>query len=263
MTVNEPMKPLARSVAPSVPTAQPSPHAASPGAPIASVAHFIGFLLIGAGIAALGFMAQHARSAGGAASGQLASHSQALQVYFVAIFMDWALLYYCWAGVHRRGGTIGTLSGERWSSATDLLTDLAIALPFWLLWEGTALCVHRLLGPNTAKAVDSLLPHTLVEVLVWTATCITAGVCEELAFRGYVQRQLRAFTGSTALAVAGQGLVFGLFHLYQGWKNAVVISVLGILYGVLAAWRRNLRVNIISHAWSDFWEGWLKFLVWR
>lgn len=242
---------------------KPAAHAAPPGAPIAAPAHFIGFLLIGAGLATLGLMAQRAPSAGGAASGQLASHGQALQFYLVAIVMDWALLYYCWAGVHRRGGTIGTLSGERWHSAKDLMTDLAIALPFWLLWEGTALGVHRLLGANTAKAVDSLLPQTLVEVLVWTATCITAGICEELAFRGYVQRQLRAFTGSTVLAVVGQGLVFGLFHLYQGWKNVVVISVLGILYGVLAAWRRNLRVNIITHAWSDFWGGWLEFLVWK
>jgi membrane protease YdiL (CAAX protease family) len=244
-------------------SAQLNPQTASPDTPIAAVAHFIGFLLIGAGLAALGFSAQSAPSAGGAASDQLASHGQALKLYFVAIFMDWALLYYCWAGVRRRGGSIGTLSGERWHSVKDLATDLAIALPFWLLWEGTALGVHRLLGPNTAKAVDSLLPHTLVEVLVWTATCITAGFCEELTFRGYVQRQLRAFTGSTALAVAGQGLVFGLFHLYQGWKNVVVICVLGMLFGVLAAWRRNLRVNIITHAWADFWGGWLKFLVWN
>ena len=36
-----------------------------------------------------------------------------------------------------------------------------------------------------------------------------------------------------------------------------------VLYGALAAWRGNLRVNIISHAWSDFWEGRLKFLIRR
>ena len=43
----------------------------------------------------------------------------------------------------------------------------------------------------------------------------------------------------------------------------MVISVLGILYGLLALWRGNLRANIISHAWSDIWEGWLKFLIFR
>jgi membrane protease YdiL (CAAX protease family) len=63
--------------------------------------------------------------------------------------------------------------------------------------------------------------------------------------------------------VLGQGLVFGLFHAYQGWTNVIVISVLGVLYGVLAAWRKNLRANMIAHAWSDIWGGWLQMLVWK
>jgi hypothetical protein len=35
---------------------------------------------------------------------------------------------------------------------------------------------------------------------------------------------------------------------------------LGILYGALVAWRRNLRASMIAHAWSDLFEGWLRFL---
>jgi hypothetical protein len=119
------------------------------------------------------------------------------------------------------------------------------------------------MGPSSAKTVDSLLPQSLLEVLIWIGASITAGVCEEMAFRGYVQRQLHALSGNVGLAVLGQGLVFGLFHSYQGWTNVIVISVLGVLYGVLAAWRGNLRANIITHAWTDVWEGWLKFVVWR
>ena len=141
--------------------------------------------------------------------------------------------------------------------------DVGIALPFWVLWEGAAYGVHWLLGPSGAKTVDSLLPQSLLEVLIWIGASITAGVCEELAFRGYVQRQFQALTGSVVMAVLVQGIVFGLFHSYQGWKNVIVICVLGVLFGALAAWRRNLRANIIVHAWSDIWEGWLKFVVWR
>ena len=189
---------------------------------IASWRHFIGFLLIGAGVAALGFLAQHAPTGGGgAAAGQLGSHSQVIPVYLIAIFMD------------------------------------------WVLWEGSAYAVHRLLGPSSAKSVASLLPQSLLEILIWIATAITAGVCEEMAFRGYLQRQLHALSGSVMVAVLGQGLVFGLGHSYQGWKNTIVISVLGVLFGALAAWRGNLRANIIVHAWADVWEGWLKFVVWR
>jgi membrane protease YdiL (CAAX protease family) len=177
--------------------------------------------------------------------------------------MDWGLLYYCWAGVHRRGGNLKTLSGGRWTSWRSVAVDVGIGIPFWGMWEGAAYGVHSLLGPSSAKSVDSLLPQSLLEILIWLGTSITAGVCEELAFRGYVQRQFHALTRSGAVAVLGQGLLFGLFHAYQGWKNVIVICVLGVLYGALAAWRRNLRANIIVHAWSDIWSGWLKFVVWR
>jgi membrane protease YdiL (CAAX protease family) len=84
-----------------------------------------------------------------------------------------------------------------------------------------------------------------------------------MAFRGFLQRQFHALSGNIVVAVLSQGLVFGLFHSYQGWKNAVVITVLGIMSGALSAWRGNLRANMVVHAWADVWEGWLKFLVWR
>jgi hypothetical protein len=34
--------------------------------------------------------------------------------------------------------------------------------------------------------------------------------------------------------------------------------VLGVLYGTLAAWRKDLKAGMLSHAWSDLWEGWIK-----
>ena len=228
--------------------------------PIASWLHLAGLLVIGAAVTGLGLLAQRGH-AGGAASGQLASHSQAIPIYLTAIVMDWALFYYCWAGVHRRGSSLWSLSGGRWTSWRSVAVDLAIALPFWIVWEGAAYAVATLLGPSSAKSVDSLLPHSLFEILLWSATCVTAGICEEIVFRGYLQRQLHALGGSIAAAVASQGVIFGVFHGYQGWKNVITISVLGILFGLLAAWRKNLRANMIVHAWADFWEGWLKFLV--
>ncbi|HXR39658.1 MAG TPA: CPBP family intramembrane glutamic endopeptidase [Terracidiphilus sp.] len=237
---------------------------------IGSWASLAGFLLIGAGVVALGFLAQHAPmvGAGAATGGQLASHGKAIQIYVTVGLMDWALLYYCWAAVHRRGGNLQTLSGGRWTSWKSVAQDLGIALPFWVLWEATAYGVHWLLalssvGPGTARTVDSLLPQSPLEVLVWIGVSITAGTCEEMAFRGFLQRQIHALSGSVTVAVLGQGLVFGLFHAYQGWRNVAVISVLGVLYGALAAWRGNLRVNIMTHAWGDVWEGWLKMVVWR
>ncbi|MGD0910250.1 MAG: CPBP family intramembrane glutamic endopeptidase [Terracidiphilus sp.] len=239
-------------------------------APIASWGWLAGFLAIGAGVVLMGFMAQHAPapSGAGAAPGQLARHSQAIPIYLSIIGMDWALLFYCWSGVRHHGGNLWTLSWGRWNSWKSLAADLGIALPFWLLWEGAAYGAHWLLASHVARAgaaktVDSLLPQSLAEVLLWALASITAGICEEMAFRGFLQRQFHALTGNLAIAVVAQGAVFGLFHAYQGWVNVVVISFLGMLFGAMAAWRGNLRVNIVSHAFTDFWEGWLKFVIFR
>jgi membrane protease YdiL (CAAX protease family) len=235
---------------------------------VASWGWLTGFLVIGVGVMAMGMLAQGAPTPSGAAAGQFASHNQAIRIYLSLILMDWALLYYCWAGVHRYGGNLWTLAGGRWTSWKSVAVDVGIALPFWGVLEGAALGVHKLLdtgalGSGAGKTVESLLPHSLLEVVVWIATCITAGICEEMAFRGFVQRQLHVLTGNIWLAVLGQGLIFGFFHSYQGWTNVAAITVIGILFGALAAWRKNLRANMVAHAWTDFFEGWLKFVVWR
>lgn len=237
------------------PTSPPKPEA------IASWKHFAGFLAIMTALLVLGLYQQRAGGGSGAGPGQLASHSYAIQIYLTALAMDWALLYFCWAGVHKHGGNLWSLAGGRWTSWREVLSDLAVMLPFWAAWEGAAYGVHLLLGSGSAKSVDSLLPKSLIEVLVWIASCITAGICEEMAFRGYLQHQFHALTGNMAWAVLLQALVFGIAHGYQGWRNVVVISVLGVLYGALAAWRKNLRANMMAHAWADFWEGWLKFVI--
>lgn len=232
---------------------------------IASRGHLLGFILIMAGMAVLGFLSQHAAPSGNtaASANQLAGHSKAIHIYLIAMAMDWALFYYCWVGAHKAGNKLTVLSGERWSSWRSVFIDLAIAVPFWLLWEGVARAVNWMLGASSAKTVDSLLPQSLTEVLLWILVCLTAGFCEEIAFRGYLQKQLHALGGGIVLAVIAQGVIFGAAHAYQGWHAVIVISVLGILYGALAAWRKNLRINIATHAFSDIFEGWLKFVLFK
>lgn len=227
--------------------------------------HLIGYLLIVLCITAWGFHVQQAGLAGAhpASAGQLGSHRNAISFYVASILGDCALFYYCWVGVHRSGGTLATLTGGRWATWKGIAKDVAIALPFWVLWELVAYGVWWLLGYSTAKSVSALLPQSPLEILGWISVSIVAGFTEEIQSRGYLQQQLHAFSGSIVVAVLGQALFFGLEHSYQGWKSTIVITVLGVLYGTLAVWRRNLRANMIAHTWSDVWEGWLKMVVWK
>jgi CAAX protease family protein len=199
----------------------------------------------------------HAAAAQGATSP--AAHNAMLRNYLISIALEWGIAYWAWAGVHWRGGNLRDLTGGRWTSWRGVALGVALALPFWVVWEFTAWLVHRAVDRIQTPTTPYQVPAGFVEIFLWIALSISAGVCEELVFRGYLQNQFRAATGSIVAAVVLQGAIFGLAHTYQGWKQVIVIAALGILYGVLAAWRRNLRANMIAHAWSDIYEGWASF----
>ncbi|MFZ0883862.1 MAG: CPBP family intramembrane glutamic endopeptidase, partial [Candidatus Acidiferrales bacterium] len=148
----------------------------------------------------------------------------------------------------------------RWTTWRSVALDVAIAIPFWGVWELTAWLVSRAVESVHAAAGSYQPPSGFAEVSLWILLSISAGICEEIVFRGYLQRQFQAATRSIVAGVILQGAIFGLAHTYQGWKRVIVIAVLGIVYGALVAWRRNLRASILAHAWSDIFEGWLRFI---
>ena len=219
---------------------------------LAPLGHTAGLAAILLGTFAAGALLQRRAGPG---PGIVSEHRGAIGVYVTALALDWALFYYVWVFCSKNGTTLRQIVGGRWASARDVLRDVAIAVPFWVVWHLTAVLVHRLFGPNTAKSVDVLLPQGAAEIAVWVAVSLTAGFCEEAVFRGYLQQQLRAWTGSAGFAVAVQAVAFGIAHGYQGIQNVVVITVLGALYGLLALWRGSTRPGMIAHAWSDVYGG--------
>lgn len=237
---------------------------------IASNGHFIMMLAIQLALVLLGFWMQsrpaNAPLAPGATlrsqSSEGARHVWPL--YLAIIALEWGLVATVRGAMNDRGFRLEQfVNGSSGLSLKTLLIDIAICVPFFFVWQYTARYASQLLGPSQAKSVVGLLPQdqSWLEAVLWIVVSISAGICEEIVFRGYFQRQFAAYTRSAASGVVLQGLVFGLGHSYQGVKQVIVISVLGILYGCFAAWRRNLRANMITHAWTDIWNGWLSRVV--
>jgi uncharacterized protein len=229
---------------------------------IASCRHLIVFFGIVSAVALAGFLAQHRTTSG---SDLLETHAYAAPAFLSAAFLDWLLVLFVWRGIRRRGVTIRSLIQGRWANARDILMDLGIAALFWgilLLVElGFGKFLGSILGLTQAKSIQNLLPQTAVEGVLWCLVSISAGFCEELVFRGYLQRQLLALTGNLSIAVLGQGIIFALMHVYEGWASVVHIVIIGVLFGVLAVWRKTLRVGMVSHAWYDIWAGLLSRFV--
>ena len=75
------------------------------------------------------------------------------------------------------------------------------------------------------------------------------GIAPAGTFRGYLQRQFVAWTRSAPIGVFLSAALFGAGHIYQGAKATVVIGAYGLMFGILAEARQNLRPGIITHAW--------------
>ena len=174
--------------------------------------------------------------------------SNAVPGYVSVIISEWLLVLYVRMGVQKRGVRLRDLVGGRWATPMDVMKDIALGAALWALWIG--LQNPHLLGAGT-NAAHGLLPQGILESLAWIPLALSAGFCEELAFRGYLQKQFQAITGSAALAVLLQALVFGVGHFYEGAGAAARITLFGVLFALLAVWRKSLRPSMIAHAWSD------------
>lgn len=90
-------------------------------------------------------------------------------------------------------------------------------------------------------------------------TCLTAGITEELLFRGYLLPRLQLLFNSILLPVLLSSLFFGLLHFGYG-TFAQVIGPFGI--GLVLAIHyykyRNLKIIIICHFLWDFTTIFLK-----
>jgi len=180
----------------------------------------------------------------------------ALPLYLSLIAAQWLLLRLVTAtGLRRTGTRLRDLLGERWGSWKDVARDVAIALVVWAAWGGLEVVASKFLGADSAKDISALLPRGPAEVGVWILLSMTAGFCEETIFRGYLQQQFLALTGSAPVAVLIQGVIFGVSHGYQGLRNVITITVFGILFGAIALWRRSLKPGMILHAWTDIFSG--------
>jgi membrane protease YdiL (CAAX protease family) len=86
--------------------------------------------------------------------------------------------------------------------------------------------------------------YSIIELLVLIfIVCLTPALCEEILFRGYVQRTLERTFGVKSFIIVG--IIFGLYHMQP--LNLVSLSLLGILIGYFYHRSRSIVPCIVAH----------------
>jgi membrane protease YdiL (CAAX protease family) len=181
--------------------------------------------------------------------------------YLWTMSWEWLLTAFVYFGVRKRM-KLRELIGGRWANAEDVLIDLVVASAFWLAAILVLGAGAKLMHLDEAGRFDSmrrqlgfLIPGTTLELLIWFVVSATAGICEEIIFRGYLQRQFAGITRSMLAGVLISAAMFGAAHGYEGGPRMILIGVYGLMFGLLAWWRKSLRPGMIAHAWHDAISG--------
>jgi membrane protease YdiL (CAAX protease family) len=128
--------------------------------------------------------------------------------------------------------------------------------------------ISRLVSPKRSQELRAqmrelkILPRTTNEMLVFLGVAVTAGIWEELVYRGFLIWFITPYAGAIA-AVAISSLIFGLGHAYQGWRGAVRTFILGAVFALAYVLTRSLWWVMAAHALVDLWGGTLGWRVMR
>jgi membrane protease YdiL (CAAX protease family) len=103
-----------------------------------------------------------------------------------------------------------------------------------------------------------LFPQDNVERLAFFALVTTVALCEELIYRGFVQRVFQDWSrDSVIVAVIGSAVFFALAHLYQGRRGLISTLTIGLLFSTVRAWTGSLLPCVVAHFVADITVGML------
>jgi uncharacterized protein len=113
----------------------------------------------------------------------------------------------------------------------------------------------RAAGARETALLGYLLPETRREKIAFAGLSVTAGICEELVFRGFMLVALHTATGSLLLAVLVSSGAFGVVHAYQQAAGAARAAVLGALLALSVVATGSILPAVLAHAALDLVAG--------
>ena len=154
-------------------------------------------------------------------------------------------------GVRLRGVSLETIFGQRWRSFGAVLRDLGLGIALILV----STIVVSLVGVRPAFDFQSIHSIPASAILARNGSLGRPfDHCRHLRrsrlprlFSAPVRRTHPQRPRRNSLV----GAAFGAAHLYQGWRRAVPIAVMGALFGFVAQWRGTVRPGMFAHVIQD------------
>jgi hypothetical protein len=105
------------------------------------------------------------------------------------------------------------------------------------------------------KVAERILPRNGREFLVYGCLAVTAGICEEFLYRGFVMAVLGRAEFAVWASVVLSSIFFGLAHVYQGRAGFVSTLMVGVVFALARTACDSLIPVMVWHAGVDLVAG--------
>ena len=183
-------------------------------------------------------------------------------LYLQAIALQWGLSTVAlalWLMRERSARALGLEPRAPGPLLAGLVGAVVIAGAFWFIRRRVR-AEPEALDRTLEKLhhIERMLPHTRPEKRLFHVVAITAGICEELLYRGYLLWYLAHWFAAIP-AVVVSSAIFGLGHSYQGPRGIVTTTLVGLVMATIYLASGALWPAMAVHAIIDMHAGELAY----
>ena len=182
-----------------------------------------------------------------------------VEFYRQTAIMEWtymAVLAVLWVWLGRPLADLGFVAARGAGFWISLFLLLVGTILLYVNWVNT----KKASDEERQKAADSYgcltkyMPQSRHDLAWFYGVSTTAGIVEEIVFRGFVLWYLSSYIGLwTAVFVSSIG--FGLAHSYQGFANGVRCGLVGLAFALLYVYSGSIWLPIAGHILLDVLQG--------
>ncbi|MBY0123057.1 CPBP family intramembrane glutamic endopeptidase [Bacillus sp. S/N-304-OC-R1] len=172
------------------------------------------------------------------------------------IYSEWAVTFIILIAVYLSGtafAQIGLgLPGEDASQFSGMIVGFIIGI-LVMIFVLMRLPFYRKYQEAQTSSVSYLVPTGKIDKRLAILVALTAGICEEIIYRGFLLHLLALppfqLEGNLILIVGAA--IFGIAHYYQGWKGVLLTGLVGFALSKVYLQTGSLVFPIIMHALID------------
>lgn len=163
----------------------------------------------------------------------------------------WSMLFLMAVVAYRHGLSMADL-GLHFCHPSRTITITAVLFLALSLMSALDFRKHQRMSHDDLEkrlaALKHFFPSGPSEIVAFCAMAISAGICEELLYRGWLLHLVGAASGSVWVGLVLSSVAFGLGHAYQGPQGMLATGFVGLVLGLVFLWVGSLVPVQILHA---------------